>query len=161
MVVPLPFWQAMLSHTKLCVMAGYTTLSFRLRWTMRSRMWVEEHGLGFGYVRRNVCGFLGRYVSARMGPRSHSGQHPGGWPHLRSVVWPEGRALGSLHLWLSWRSDLTDRPNSRSDAVRAASIPVVRVVVVDVAAVVDIPRVVRVAPIAGAQPHVDSREALV
>ena len=47
-------------------------------------------------------------------------------------------------------------PYNLSDTVRAAPIRVVRVVVVDVAAVVDIPRVVGVAPIARAQPHVDS-----
>lgn len=48
-------------------------------------------------------------------------------------------------------------PFSSGDTVGAAPIRVVRVVVVDVATGVDIPRIVRIAAIARAQPHVSSR----
>ena len=47
------------------------------------------------------------------------------------------------------------RPYSSSDTVRAAPIRIVRVVVVDVATGVDIPRIVGIATIARTQPHVD------
>ena len=47
------------------------------------------------------------------------------------------------------------QPYSLSNTVGTAPIRVVRVVVVDIAAVVDIPRIVGIAAIAGAQPHVD------
>ncbi len=53
------------------------------------------------------------------------------------------------------------QPHNPSDTVRAAPIRVVRVVVVDVARRVDVPRVVRVATIRGPQPHVDSGGAAV
>ena len=49
------------------------------------------------------------------------------------------------------------QPYSMSDTVGAPPIRVVRVVVVDVAAGVHIPLIVRVAAIAGTQEHVDSR----
>ena len=48
------------------------------------------------------------------------------------------------------------QPYNLSDTVRAAPIRVARVVVVRIAVVVDIRGVVGVAPIARAQPHVDS-----
>ena len=48
------------------------------------------------------------------------------------------------------------RPYSSGDTVRAAPIRIVRVVVVDVATGIDIPRVVRVASIGRPQTHVHS-----
>ena len=46
------------------------------------------------------------------------------------------------------------QPLNPSDTVRAAPIRVVRVVVVDVAAGVDIPRIVRIAAISRTQAHI-------
>ena len=54
------------------------------------------------------------------------------------------------------RNDTMYRPYSSGDTVRAAPIRVVRVVVVDVPAAINIPRVVRVASIGRPQAHVHS-----
>ena len=55
------------------------------------------------------------------------------------------------------RTDAMRRSDSMSDTVGTPPIRVVRVVVVDVAAGVHIPLIVRVAAIARTQEHVDSR----
>ena len=79
-------------------------------------------------------------------------------PHLSNIVYPLLRVRHSAPciLNLFQRIGITYRPYSSSETVRAAPIRVVRVVVVDIPCAVNIPIVVRVAPIAGAQPHVDS-----
>ena len=55
------------------------------------------------------------------------------------------------------RADTTCQPCSPSRTVGAPPIRIVRVVVVDVAVGVDIPRIVRVATISGTQAHIGGR----